>query len=118
MYPNIFVSESFFDYFDLEYDKLPQEDRYNNSLELKNKRISSIIMDRGMLSEENIKDALGLNFKRLTVSLKTGYEKNPFTIKNYLPGYIVMGIGFKFGTKPFEKEFKNKTKKEDNMPPN
>ena len=60
----------------------------------------------------------GLNFKRLTVSLKTGYEKNPFTIKNYLPGYIVMGIGFKFGTKPFEKEFKNKTKKEDNMPPN
>ena len=40
MYPNIFVSESFFDYFDLEYDKLPQEDRYNNSLELKNKRDS------------------------------------------------------------------------------
>ena len=33
------------------------------ALELKNKGISSIIMDRGMLSEDNIKIALGLKFK-------------------------------------------------------
>jgi hypothetical protein len=40
MYPNIFVSEDFFDFFDEEYDKLPQEEKYNTPLELKNKRDS------------------------------------------------------------------------------
>jgi len=40
MYPNIFVSEDFFDFFDEEYDKLPQEEKYNTPIELKNKRDS------------------------------------------------------------------------------
>jgi hypothetical protein len=41
------------------------------SIELKNKGISSIIMDRGMLSKENIEVALGLKFKIIAGMRKT-----------------------------------------------
>ncbi|HWY13037.1 MAG TPA: hypothetical protein VN026_17000 [Bacteroidia bacterium] len=44
----------------------------------------------------------GLNFKRWVVYMKTGYERNPFSFKKYIPGYIVFGFGFKFGTKPMK----------------
>ena len=44
----------------------------------------------------------GLNFKRWVVYMKTGYERNPFSFKKYIPGYIVLGFGFKFGTKPMK----------------
>lgn len=49
------------------------------ALELKNKGISSIIMDRGMLSEENIKVALGLKFKIIA-----GMRKTSILIKNFI----------------------------------
>ncbi len=49
----------------------------------------------------------GLNYKRWVVYIKTGYERNPFSFKKYIPGYIVFGFGFKFGNKPMKK---NKTK--------
>lgn len=49
------------------------------ALELKNKGISSIIMDRGMLSEENIKVALGLKFKIIA-----GIRKNSILIKDFI----------------------------------
>ena len=44
----------------------------------------------------------GFNFKRWVVYMKTGYERNPFSFKKYIPGYIVVGFGFKFGTKPMK----------------
>ena len=49
------------------------------ALELKNKGISSIIMDRGMLSEENIKVALGLKFKIIA-----GMRKTSILIKDFI----------------------------------
>jgi len=49
------------------------------ALELKNKRISSIIMDRGMLSEDNIKVALGLKFKIIA-----GMRKSSILIKDFI----------------------------------
>jgi len=49
------------------------------ALELKNKGISSIIMDRGMLSEENIKVALGLKFKIIA-----GMRKSSILIKDFI----------------------------------
>ena len=45
----------------------------------------------------------GLNFKRLSVYMKTGYEENPFSLNKYIPGYILLGIGYKCGTKPMKK---------------
>ncbi len=42
----------------------------------------------------------GFNFKRWVIYMKTGYERNPFSFKKYIPGYIVLGFGFKFGIKP------------------
>ncbi len=49
------------------------------ALELKNKKISSIIMDRGMLSEENIRIALGLKFKIIA-----GLRKTKTLIKEFI----------------------------------
>ena len=49
------------------------------ALELKNKRISSIIMDRGMLSVDNIKVALGLKFKIIA-----GMRKSSILIKDFI----------------------------------
>ncbi len=53
----------------------------------------------------------GYNIKNMTFYLKTGYERNPFRLKSYLPGYILVGFGYKFGEKPFKhlqvKETKN-----------
>jgi len=49
------------------------------ALELKSKKISSIIMDRGMLSKENIKIALGLKFKIIA-----GLRKTQTLIKNFI----------------------------------
>ena len=49
------------------------------ALELKNKKISSIIMDRGMLSEENVKVALGLKFKIIA-----GMRKTSILIKDFI----------------------------------
>ena len=49
------------------------------SIELKNKGISSIIMDRGMLSKENIEIALGLKFKIIA-----GLRKNPSLVKEFI----------------------------------
>jgi transposase len=49
------------------------------ALELKNKKISSIIMDRGMLCEENIKIALGLKFKIIA-----GLRKTKTLINNFI----------------------------------
>jgi hypothetical protein len=48
------------------------------SLELKNKNISSIIMDRGMLSKENIEIALGLKFKIIAGLRKSSTLVNDF----------------------------------------
>lgn len=48
----------------------------------------------------------GLNFRRLAVYVKTGYERNPMPLKNYIPGYIVAGLGFKCGTKPMKEKSK------------
>ncbi len=44
----------------------------------------------------------GINFNKWTIYIKTGYEKNPFTINNYIPGYLTFGGGYKFGQKPFK----------------
>ena len=44
----------------------------------------------------------GYNYNNMTFYLKTGYERNPFRLKNYLPGYILFGFGYKFGVKPFK----------------
>jgi transposase len=49
------------------------------ALELKNKGISSIIMDRGMLSEDNIKIALGLKFKIIA-----GMRKTSTLVKDFI----------------------------------
>jgi transposase len=49
------------------------------SLELKEKGISSIIMDRGMLSKENIEIALGLKFKIIA-----GMRKNLALVKQFI----------------------------------
>ena len=49
------------------------------SIELKNKKIASIIMDRGMLSEDNIKVALGLKFKIIA-----GMRKSSILIKDFI----------------------------------
>jgi hypothetical protein len=49
------------------------------SLELKNKKISSIVMDRGMLSRENIEIALGLRFKIIA-----GLRKNPSLVREFI----------------------------------
>src|SRR3989344_385048 len=49
------------------------------SLELKNKGISSMIMDRGMLSKENIEMALELKFKIIA-----GLRKNSNLIKEFI----------------------------------
>jgi len=49
------------------------------SLELKNKGISSMIMDRGFLSEENLKMALHLKFKIIA-----GLKKNSKIIKEFI----------------------------------
>ncbi len=49
------------------------------SIELKNKKISSIIMDRGMLSKENVGIALGLKFKIIA-----GLRKNPSLVKEFI----------------------------------
>lgn len=49
------------------------------SLELKNKGISSMIMDRGMLSKENIEMALRLKFKIIA-----GLKKNVSLIKEFI----------------------------------
>jgi len=49
------------------------------SLELKEKGISSIIMDRGMLSKENIEIALGLKFKIIA-----GLRKSSVLIKDFI----------------------------------
>jgi transposase len=49
------------------------------SLELKNKGISSMIMDRGMLSRENIEMALELKFKIIA-----GLKKNPSLVKEFI----------------------------------
>ena len=43
----------------------------------------------------------GLNIKKLVVYIKTGYERNP-SVTNYIPGYIIVGIAFKCGTKPMK----------------
>ena len=48
-------------------------------MELKSKKISSIIMDRGMLSKENIKIALGLKFKIIA-----GLRKTQTLVKNFI----------------------------------
>lgn len=50
----------------------------------------------------------GLNYKRVAIYMKTGYEENPFSFKKYFPGYIVLGIGYKCGTKSMKKEKKEK----------
>ena len=44
----------------------------------------------------------GFTYKRWVVYLKTGYERNPFSFKKYIPGYMLIGAGFKFGTKPMK----------------
>jgi len=49
------------------------------SLELKNKKISSMIMDRGMLSKENIELALQLKFQ-----IMAGLKKNAPLIKDFI----------------------------------
>lgn len=49
------------------------------SIELKNKNITSIIMDRGMLSKENIEIALGLKFKIIA-----GLRKNPSLVREFI----------------------------------
>ncbi len=49
------------------------------SLELKNKEISSLIMDRGMLSEENLEIALHLKFKIIA-----GLKKSNLLIKKFI----------------------------------
>ena len=49
------------------------------SIELKNKEISSMIMDRGMLSKENIEMALELKFKIIA-----GLRKNSTLIKEFI----------------------------------
>jgi len=49
------------------------------AIELKNKKISSIIMDRGMLSRENIEIALGLKFKIIA-----GLRKTKTLIKDFI----------------------------------
>ena len=41
----------------------------------------------------------GLNLKRWVIYIKTGYERNPFSNKKNIPGYIVLGLGLKLGTK-------------------
>lgn len=54
----------------------------------------------------------GLNLKHCVLYLKSGYERNPFVnlhLNNFLPGYVVLGFGYKFGTHPFEKPKKVKT---------
>lgn len=49
------------------------------SIELKERGISSIIMDRGMLSKENIELALGLNFKIIA-----GLRKSSVLVKDFI----------------------------------
>jgi len=49
------------------------------SIELKNKGISSMIMDRGMLSKENIEMALELKFKIIA-----GLKKNSSLVKDFI----------------------------------
>jgi transposase len=49
------------------------------SLELKNKGIASMIMDRGMLSKENISIALGLKFQIIA-----GLRKNSTLVKEFI----------------------------------
>src|SRR3989344_4667196 len=49
------------------------------ALELKEKGIASIIMDRGMLSKENIEIALGLNFKIIA-----GLRKSSVLVKDFI----------------------------------
>ncbi len=47
----------------------------------------------------------GLNLKHCVFYLKSGYERNPFidfNFKSFLPGYAVLGFGYKFGTRPFK----------------
>ena len=45
----------------------------------------------------------GINLKQFTFYTKFGYERNPFSGTNYLPGYVLLGVGYKCGTKPFKK---------------
>lgn len=47
----------------------------------------------------------GLNLNHFVIYVKSGYERNPFVslnFNNFLPGYILAGFGFKFGTRPFK----------------
>jgi hypothetical protein len=47
----------------------------------------------------------GLNFNHFVLYLKSGYERNPFVainFNNFLPGYALLGFGYKFGKKPFK----------------
>lgn len=45
----------------------------------------------------------GVNLKRFVIYIRTGYERNPISTRNYVPGYALIGFGYKFGTKPFKK---------------
>lgn len=42
----------------------------------------------------------GLNLKHCVIYIKSGYERNPVLTHNYIPGYLLFGLGYKFGTKP------------------
>ena len=44
----------------------------------------------------------GINLKHFVLYIKSGYERNPIITKNYFPGYILFGFGYKFGTKPLK----------------
>ncbi len=47
----------------------------------------------------------GINLKQFVAYIKTGYERLPLDAKKFndvLPGYAVIGVGYKFGKKPFE----------------
>lgn len=46
----------------------------------------------------------GINLKRFTFYTRFGYERNPFVGSHYLPGYVLFGLGYKCGTKPFKKK--------------
>lgn len=45
----------------------------------------------------------GINLKHFVAYIKTGYERLPLDAKKFndvLPGYAVIGVGYKFGTRP------------------
>lgn len=45
----------------------------------------------------------GLNLKRMVIYIRSGYERNPISTRNYVPGYALIGFGYKFGTRPMKK---------------